>query len=186
MSSPTNHFYNFGPFRIDRAERVLIRDCQPLTLTPKAFDLLLALVERCGHVVEKEELMSAVWPETVVEESNLTHHISVLRKVLGESAGERPYIETIPRRGYRFLAEVERVEREVVTAAEKEFGVLPSGGMTRERGLPPEGGTPNKGRLITFGAIAILFLAATAAWFYFNRPSALTGTDTILLADFDN
>src|SRR5262249_11341561 len=133
-----------------------------------------------------EELMSAVWPETVVEESNLTHHISVLRKVLGESAGERPYIETIPRRGYRFLAEVERVEREVVTAAEKEFGVLPSGGMTRERGLPPEGGAPNKGRLITFGAIAILFLAATAAWFYFNRPSALTGRDTILLADFDN
>jgi len=68
--------------------------------------------------VEKEELMSAVWPETVVEESNLTRHISVLRKVLGESAGERPYIETIPRRGYRFLAEVERVEREVVTAAD--------------------------------------------------------------------
>ena len=71
MSGPANHFYDFGPFRIDRVERVLIRDGQPLTLTPKAFDLLLALVERCGHVVEKEELMSAVWPETVVEESNL-------------------------------------------------------------------------------------------------------------------
>src|SRR5215813_15181263 len=118
MRGPANHFYDFGPFRIDLVERVLIRDGQPLTLTPKAFDLLLALVERCGHVVEKEELMRAVWPETIVEESNLTHHISVLRKVLGESAGERPYIETIPRRGYRFLAEVERVEREVVTAAD--------------------------------------------------------------------
>jgi len=186
MSSPANHFHDFGPFRIDRAERVLIRDGQPLTLTPKAFDLLLALVERRGHVVEKEELMGAVWPETVVEESNLTHHISVLRKVLGESAGERPYIETIPRRGYRFLAEVERVETEVATAAEKEFGVLPLGGMTRERGLPPEGGIPNKGRLITFVTIAILVLAATVAWFYFRRPPILIGKDTILLADFEN
>ncbi|MGH9841657.1 MAG: winged helix-turn-helix domain-containing protein [Blastocatellia bacterium] len=186
MNSPANHFYDFGPFRIDRAERVLIRDGQPLTITPKAFDLLLALVERRGHVVEKEELMGAVWPEIVVEESNLTHHISVLRKVLGENAGERPYIETIPRRGYRFLAEVERVEREVVTAAEKEFGIPPSGGMTRERGLTPESVTPNKGRLISFGAIAILVLAATAALFYFKRPPALTNKDTILLADFEN
>jgi eukaryotic-like serine/threonine-protein kinase len=186
MSSPANHFYDFGPFRIDRVERVLIRDGQPMTLTPKAFDLLLALVERCGHVVEKEELMRVVWPETVVEESNLTHHISVLRKVLGESAGDRPYIETIPRRGYRFLAEVERVEREVVQASEKEFGVPPSGGITRERGLPPKGGTQNKGRLIAFVTITILILAATAAWFYFNRPPVLTNRDTILLADFDN
>jgi DNA-binding winged helix-turn-helix (wHTH) protein/Flp pilus assembly protein TadD len=106
MSSPGNHFYEFGPFRLDLAERVLLRDGRPLTLTPKAFDLLLALVERRGHVIEKDELMAAVWPDTAVEESNLTHHISVLRKALGESAGERAYIETVPRRGYRFLAEV--------------------------------------------------------------------------------
>jgi DNA-binding winged helix-turn-helix (wHTH) protein/tetratricopeptide (TPR) repeat protein len=102
MSSPGNDFYEFGPFRLDLAERVLFRDGRPLTLTPKAFDLLLALVERGGHVTGKEELMSAVWPDTAVEESNLTHHISVLRKMLGE----RAYIETVPRRGYRFLAEV--------------------------------------------------------------------------------
>src|SRR5262245_48726276 len=186
MSSLPNDLYDFGPFRLDLAERVLFRDGQPISLTPKAYDLLVALVERYGRVVEKEELMRVVWPETIVEEGNLTHHISVLRKVLGESAGERPYIETIPRRGYRFLAEVERVEREVVQAAEKEFGAAPSGGMTREQGLPPEGGAPNKGRLIAFGSIAILILAATAAWFYFNRPSVLTSRDTILLADFDN
>lgn len=106
MSSPPSHFYEFGPFRLDRAERVLLRDGQPLMLTPKAFDLLLALIERRGHVIEKEELMGAVWPETAVEEGNLTHHISVLRKTLGEGAGERAYIGTVPRRGYRFLAEV--------------------------------------------------------------------------------
>jgi DNA-binding winged helix-turn-helix (wHTH) protein/tetratricopeptide (TPR) repeat protein len=109
MSSPGNHFYEFGPFRLDLAERVLLRDGRPLTLTPKAFDLLLALVERRGHVIGKEELMGALWPDTAVEESNLTHHISVLRKALGESAGERAYIETVPRRGYRFLAEVRAV-----------------------------------------------------------------------------
>ncbi len=106
MSSSVNHFYEFGPFRLDGAERVLFRHDQPLTLTPKAFDLLLALVEQHGHVIKKEELMDTVWPETVVEESNLTHHISVLRKTLGESASELAYIETIPRRGYRFVAEV--------------------------------------------------------------------------------
>ena len=106
MSNSAQHFYEFGPFRLDRMERVLFRADQPLTLTPKAFDLLLALVVRHGHVIEKEALLDTVWPETVVEESNLTHHISVLRKVLGESAGERPYIETIPRRGYRFVSDV--------------------------------------------------------------------------------
>ena len=114
MNSPANHFYEFGPFRIDPAERVVLRDSQPLTLTPKAFDLLLALVERSGHVLEKEELMDAVWPGAAVEESNLTHHISVLRKTLGENGGGRPFIETIPRRGYRFVAGVKGVEGESV------------------------------------------------------------------------
>ena len=106
MSNAVIYFYEFGPFQIDRAERVLLRNDQPLILTPKAFDLLLTLVEHSGHIIEKEKLMSAVWPETVVEESNLTHHISVLRKILGEHSGERPYIETIPRRGYRFVSDV--------------------------------------------------------------------------------
>ena len=109
MSNAVIHFYEFGPFRIDRTERVLFRDNQPLILTPKAFDLLLTLVEHGGHILEKENLMSAVWPETIVEESNLTHHISVLRKILGEHSGERPYIETIPRRGYRFVSDVKEL-----------------------------------------------------------------------------
>jgi DNA-binding winged helix-turn-helix (wHTH) protein/TolB-like protein/Flp pilus assembly protein TadD len=128
MSNSVKHFYEFGPFRLDRAERLLFRDGQPLTLTPKAFDLLLTLVERHGHVIEKEELMNVVWPETTVEESNLTHHISVLRKTLGESASEQPYIETIPRRGYRFVAEVKKAgvpepiaERESIGAVAQSY-----------------------------------------------------------------
>src|SRR5580765_3839458 len=126
MSSPGNHLYDFGAFRIDCAERVLFHDGDPLTLTPKAFDLLLVLVERRGRVLAKEELMTAVWAETAVEESNLTHHISVLRKVLGERPGEGPYIETIPRRGYRFLADVKRVENVAGAASESQIGIRPA------------------------------------------------------------
>ncbi len=106
MSNSAKHFYEFGPFRLDRLERVLFRHDQPLTLTPKAFDLLLTLVEHSGHIIEKEELMNTVWPETAVEESNLTHHISALRKALSEGENGQKFIETVPRRGYRFVAEV--------------------------------------------------------------------------------
>ena len=97
-----NTFYEFGPFRLDVTERVLRRGTEPMTLTPKLFDTLLVLVERSGHIVEKGELLEAVWPDTFVEESNLSSNVSLLRKALGEAEGGRPYIETIPKRGYRF------------------------------------------------------------------------------------
>ncbi len=139
MSSPGNHLYDFGAFRIDCVERVLFRDGDPLTLTPKAFDLLLVLVERRWSCPWKEELMTAVWAETAVEESNLTHHISVLRKVLGELDGQGPYIETIPRRGYRFLADVERVENVAGAAGESQIGIRPSGSTAASRLNPGMG-----------------------------------------------
>ena len=99
---PPNTFYEFGPYRLDVTERILRRGGEPLTLTPKLFDTLLVLVERSGHIVEKGELLEAVWPDTFVEESNLSSNVSLLRKALGEAEGGRPYIETIPKRGYRF------------------------------------------------------------------------------------
>ena len=98
--------YEFGPFRLDAGERLLLRDGQLLPLTPKAFEVLLALVENRNHIVEKDELMSRVWPDTCVEEVNLANNISVLRKVLGDGAGGERYIQTVPRRGYRFVANV--------------------------------------------------------------------------------
>ena len=103
-------FYEFGHFRVDVAERVLLREGRPVPLTPKLFDTLLALVERSGHVVEKSELMETVWPETFVEESNLSSNVSLLRKTLGGGDGGRPFIETVPRRGYRFAPCVRVVE----------------------------------------------------------------------------
>jgi DNA-binding winged helix-turn-helix (wHTH) protein/Tfp pilus assembly protein PilF len=97
-------FYEFGPFRLDALERQLYRDGETISLTPKSIELLVLLVERHGQIVDKETVMAALWPETFVEESNLTQHVFRLRKVLGNGSEANGYIETIPRRGYRFIA----------------------------------------------------------------------------------
>ena len=98
--------YEFGPFRVDARERVLRRDNELVPLTPKVFDILLVLVQNSGRVLTKNEMMSRVWPDTAVEESNLGRNVSTLRKALGEVPGEYRYVETIPWRGYRFIAKV--------------------------------------------------------------------------------
>ena len=92
--------YEFGAFRISRGERVLRRNGQVVPLTPKCFDLLLVLAEHGGTVVERETLLREVWPDTFVEDGNLSQNISTLRKILGEISGGGLYIETIPKRGY--------------------------------------------------------------------------------------
>src|SRR6185369_5644692 len=106
MVSRVNKLYEFGPFRLDVDERVLLRDGQMVPLTPKAFDTLVVLIQNNGHVLEKEELLKTVWPDTFVEEATLAQNIFTLRKALGK---EPPYIETIPKRGYRFAASVREV-----------------------------------------------------------------------------
>ena len=110
MSAPTKRLYEFGPFIMDTVKRVLLREGEIVPLAPKAFETLLALVEHHGQVLEKEKLMEMVWPNSFVEEGNLTYNISLLRKALGESASERRYVVTIPGRGYRFVADIEEFE----------------------------------------------------------------------------
>lgn len=110
----TKRLYEFGPFSLDAAERVLRRDGVPVQLAPKAFETLLVLVERSGQVVEKAELMRRVWPDTFVEEQNLVFNISILRKTLGEGAEGERYIETVPKRGYRFTSNVRTTQPENV------------------------------------------------------------------------
>jgi DNA-binding winged helix-turn-helix (wHTH) protein/tetratricopeptide (TPR) repeat protein len=105
MSRLTKHFYEFGPFRLDAKERLLLHDGEIVPLNPKAFDMLLALVENSGHLLEKKELMQRLWPDSFVEEGSLAQNISLLRKALGESESQK-FIETVPRRGYRFVASV--------------------------------------------------------------------------------
>lgn len=109
MSEQTSESYEFGRFRVRADDRVLMRGGELVPLTPKAFDILLALLEKDGRIVNKDDLMKKVWPHTFVEEGNLTQNVSLLRKALGESAHGPQFIETVPRRGYRFVAPVTRV-----------------------------------------------------------------------------
>ncbi|HEY0320959.1 MAG TPA: alpha/beta fold hydrolase [Pyrinomonadaceae bacterium] len=106
MKAQAKRFYIFGVFRIDVTERVLYGGKGAVPLTPKAFETLLVLVENGGHVLGKDELMEKVWPDSYVEENNLAQNISMLRKVLSEGSGGQKFIETVPKRGYRFVADV--------------------------------------------------------------------------------
>ncbi len=112
-------FYEFDSFRLDPAERVLFRDGRLVPLTPKAFDTLLLLIENNGHILEKDEMLKKIWPDTFVEEANLAVNVSSLRKALGEQKGKIQYIETIPRRGYRFNAEIKKYTDEPSEALAK-------------------------------------------------------------------
>ena len=111
MPGKASFIYEFGPFRLDPVERRLSREGQPITLRAKIFDTLCVLVEAHGHLLDKDELIRRVWPDAVVEEGNLATNISALRKTLGEPATGQKYVETVPGRGYRFVAEVREIQR---------------------------------------------------------------------------
>ena len=106
MNQLARRFYLFDGFRVDVGERLLFKENREVPLTPKVFDTLLALLENSSHVLTKKELMEQVWPDSFVEENNLAQNISILRKALGESKEGEHYIQTVPKRGYRFVAEV--------------------------------------------------------------------------------
>jgi DNA-binding winged helix-turn-helix (wHTH) protein/tetratricopeptide (TPR) repeat protein len=130
------HLYTFGPFELDTEEQVLRREGQPLPLKPKVFDLLVVLVENSGRVVCKDELMKQVWGGTFVEEGNLAVSVVKLRQALGESHNERRYIETVPRRGYRFVACVTqgRDENTDVVAIRADIQVTSDDSVRAEKG----------------------------------------------------
>ena len=134
--------YAFGPFLLDTRERRLLRDGEVVPLTLKAFDLLQVLVENQGHLLQKEELLRRVWPDAVVEENNLTVTISALRKALDEGPTDRQYIETVPRRGYRFVADF-RASPESTKAA--------------------RGPQERRARALALGAMVLAALAAAGA-----------------------
>ncbi len=138
MSRPVKHLYKFDDFSVDVTERVLLRDGEIVPLTQKAFDVLLALVERSGQIVEKDVLILKVWPDSFVEEGNLTQNIYTLRKVLGQTPEGGGYIVTIPRRGYRFAASVRELQKEEENQVDELAYAAPRGndeGSTEIRGL---------------------------------------------------
>ena len=112
VPTPAARVYQFDSFLLDQDERLLLRGGQPVALTAKVFDVLSVLVESAGHLVTKATLLEKVWPDAFVEEANLTVNIAVLRKILRQNAGGQHYIETVPKRGYRFMAKVVEVKGE--------------------------------------------------------------------------
>lgn len=147
-------FFEFGPFRLDATGKLLLRDGKVVALTPKVIDALLLLVENPGQVLSREELLRQLWPDTFVEEGNLTQNISVLRKALSGGTKSPTYIETIPKRGYRFVAEVRGC-----------IGPDPASG----HGGPP---AARRGRMIRAAAAAVLLVAAgvLAGWYLWPPP----------------
>ena len=130
MTKKAGRLYVFGPYRLDVAERLLLRDEKHVELTAKVFDLLVLLVENQGRLLEKNYLLEALWPESFVEEVNLSVNVSALRKALGEQASAPQYIETIPKRGYRFIGNVT-----ALTVAEEEMTARPTAQPIPE--IPP-------------------------------------------------
>jgi DNA-binding winged helix-turn-helix (wHTH) protein/tetratricopeptide (TPR) repeat protein len=123
MNTAAKNFFEFGGFRLDARERLLLHQGETVSLTPKAFDMLVTLVENSGHLVEKSELMRKLWPDSFVEEGSLAQNVSLLRKALGENESQK-FIETVPRRGYRFVATVV-VKTGRVDAPIRSIAVLP-------------------------------------------------------------
>jgi DNA-binding winged helix-turn-helix (wHTH) protein/TolB-like protein/Flp pilus assembly protein TadD len=135
MSTTEPHLYEFDDFRVDAARRVLLRRGEPVSLKPRVFDTLLYLVRNRGRLLEKDELMRAIWPDAFVEENNLNQNVSTLRRALGESRGENRYIVTVPGRGYRFAADVRTVPE---VTAELEGPVAVESDALAAPGVSPE------------------------------------------------
>ena len=185
-------FYEFGPFRIDPENRLLLRQNEPLSLQPKAFDILLVLVQNSGNVVLKDDLMKTVWPDTFVEEANLSQHIFVLRKTLGDGVEEKRHIVTVPGRGYRFAQKVrvvpiedEDTKEEPGTADNKEEQIVVARHSLATVVLERETKTA-PWFWLAVGAIVVAIAVAAGLYWRYQRKPRLTEKDTIVIADFDN
>lgn len=177
MSNAVKHLYKFGPYRMDPAERLLLRGSERLDLPPRVFDTLLVLVENEQRLLEKSELMDRVWPGTVVEENNLTQAIYLLRKTLQDGEPENlRYIETIPKRGYRFVAEVRRISENVngnshlrSAAVSAEF-LEPAEIPMPSNAIEPRSRSKSHNRWWITTAILVIALAA-GAWRWYESQS---------------
>src|SRR5262249_14220036 len=179
MSQTVRHLYEFGPFRLDVTERLLLRGEQHIPITPKAFETLRVLVEHGGHVIDKNELMRKVWPNTFVEEVNLAKNVSSLRKILAGEESQQHYIETIPKRGYRFVAGVREVWAEDTTP-EPHASQLPVAGEivapTTSGGAESvvEGRRASFITAITWPLVLVFFGASVvlSLWAFLSRPKS--------------
>jgi DNA-binding winged helix-turn-helix (wHTH) protein/tetratricopeptide (TPR) repeat protein len=174
-SQKRKELYEFGPFRVDPEKEILLRAGEPIPLQPKTFQILLVLVRHNEEVVTKDDLMKAVWPDTFVEEANLSRNIFMLRKALGESPQDHQYILTVPGRGYRLAESVHLVpEHELSIVAANHSKVQVQIEQTKPWGW------------ISVAVILLLAVAAGTFRFFWHRTTVLRERDTIVLSDFDN
>ena len=176
MSAESAHVYEFGNFRLDTKEKTLFRDNKPVPLRPKVFATLQVFVEHAGHLLEKDELMRKIWKDQFVEESNLSFNIKVLRRVLEDDAHEPRFIETVPRRGYRFIAAVNQAP----TLIRDEL----SDSDTASKGVASQ--RPTKRAYLSIVGLTVLLLGGLAAvlWFVQRNHAAVSSSAPILSAPF--
>jgi DNA-binding winged helix-turn-helix (wHTH) protein/tetratricopeptide (TPR) repeat protein len=170
----SKELYEFGPFRVDPEKEILLRAGEPVPLTPKTFQILLVLIRHNKEVVTKDDLMKSVWPDTFVEEANLSRNIFMLRKALGDS-GQDKYIVTVPGRGYRLAEDVHLV-------AERELSVVAATHTKMQVRIEE---TKPWGK-ISVAAIVLIAAAVSGLWFFRHRPPVLTEKDSVVIADFAN
>jgi serine/threonine-protein kinase len=176
MKAPSSPVYEFGDFRLDAGKRLVTgRDGAAVALTPKVFETLLYLVEHPGTVLDKERLMEAVWPDSIVEENNLSQNISTLRNVFGESPGSHHYIVTVPGRGYRFVAEVRAPEAKALPMPPKIPATAIKPAETRTAQAAPVSQPDQRAAIRSFRPVllataAVLALSVAALFFWRGRP----------------
>jgi TolB-like protein/DNA-binding winged helix-turn-helix (wHTH) protein/Flp pilus assembly protein TadD len=185
MSNLTSNLYAFGEFSLDPQGRVLRRGAETLALTPKAFDVLLLLIQNPGRIVTKDELMKAVWPDSFVEESNLTQTIFMVRKALYETS-DRRYILTVQGEGYRFVVPV---TEGAINGPETETPVPPAEAVrvseTPARALPRPEKDRRRTAVMFAGAAAFILMVVAAGWFWRSRP-AEPGRIMLAVLPFEN
>ncbi len=174
MNSPPAHIYEFGDFRLDAEKRLLWREDEPVPLTSRVFETLLYMVEHHDTVLDKERLMEAVWPDSIVEENNLTQNISTLRRVFGETPGSHRFIVTIPGRGYRFVAEVTLREADAGPEPQRipETAIEPAETETERVASVSQPNHPAASRSfrpILLATAAVLALSVAAIFFWRGR-----------------
>jgi TolB-like protein/DNA-binding winged helix-turn-helix (wHTH) protein/Flp pilus assembly protein TadD len=175
INAPPAHVYEFGDFRLDAGKRLLWRADAQVPLTPRVFETLLYLVEHHDTVLDKERLMEAVWPDSIVEENNLTQNISTLRRVFGETPGSHHYIVTVPGRGYRFVADVKM--REACAGPQSriipEAAIAPAQNETEHVASVVQPNHRRSFRPILLATGAALLLSVTALGFWRSRTQNL-------------
>ena len=191
------HIYEFGEFQLDTGKRLLRRlDGTPVPLTPKVFETLLYMVEHHDAVLDKERIMEAVWPDSIVEENNLAQAISKLRQVFGETPGSHSYIVTVPGRGYRFVAEVNKRNGDIVSRAPRDSTTTPTSVQrpteadptaTRKQALPKarQGTSPSDWRIFGAAIAAIVIVGLAALFFvrYRSLPASMRAPGSPAPAD---